>query len=147
MTCVALPCTSRVQLNYLPTIRRLAVQITTVMHRGPSSDQRRHPSLTVMTIAFTLTYSGFGRLPYFTFLARRSLLIEQRKRYWNKSVAYPICLSVCLSVSLSVWKVYRYCGKMAYGIWMPFGVVSGVSRGMGVLVGGGDRRRGRAVSG
>jgi len=30
---------------------------------------------------------------------------------------------------------------------MPFGVVSGVSRGMGVLDGGGDRRRGRGSFG
>jgi len=30
---------------------------------------------------------------------------------------------------------------------MPFGVVSGVGRGMGVLDGGGDRRRGRAPLG
>ena len=30
---------------------------------------------------------------------------------------------------------------------MPFGVMSGVGRGTGVLDGGGDRRRGRAVLG
>jgi len=30
---------------------------------------------------------------------------------------------------------------------MPFGLVSGVGQGMGVLDGGGDRRRGRAVLG
>ena len=30
---------------------------------------------------------------------------------------------------------------------MPFGAVSGVGRGIGVLDGGGDRRRGRAVFG
>jgi len=28
-------------------------------------------------------------------------------------------------------------------IWMPFGVIIGFSRGMGVLDGGGDRQRGR----
>jgi len=47
--------------------------------------------------------------------------------------------SVGLSVGLSVGKVY--CGKTADSIGMPFGVVSGVGRKMGVLDGGGDRRR------
>jgi len=42
---------------------------------------------------------------------------------------------------VSVWKVY--CGKTADWIWMPFGMVSRVGRGMGELDGGGDRRRGR----
>ena len=49
--------------------------------------------------------------------------------YWYRPVAYPICRSVCLSV----WKVY--CGKTVEWIWMPFVVVSGVGRGMGVLDG------------
>jgi len=35
------------------------------------------------------------------------------------------------SVSPSVWKVY--CGETADWIWMPFGVVRGVGREMGVL--------------
>jgi len=38
-----------------------------------------------------------------------------------------------LSVCLSVWKVY--CGKMSDWIHIPFGVVSGVGQGMGVLDG------------
>jgi len=49
--------------------------------------------------------------------------------------------SVCQSVGLSVWKVY--CGKTADWIRMPFGMVSGVGQGMGVLDGSGDRRSGR----
>ena len=49
------------------------------------------------------------------------------------------------SVCLSVCKVY--CGKTADWIRMPFGVVSGVGRGTGVLDGGGDRRRGRGSFG
>ena len=44
-----------------------------------------------------------------------------------------------LSVSWSVRKLY--CGKMADWIVMSFRVVSGVGRGIGVLDGGGDRRR------
>jgi len=36
-----------------------------------------------------------------------------------------------------------YCGKTAVGVWMPFGMESGVSQGMVVLDGGGDHRRGR----
>jgi len=38
-----------------------------------------------------------------------------------------------------------YFGKTAEWIRMPFGVVSRVGRGMGVLDGGGDHRRGRAA--
>jgi len=44
---------------------------------------------------------------------------------------------VGLSVGLTVLKVY--CGKMADWIRMSFGMVSGVSRGINVLDGGGDR--------
>jgi len=63
------------------------------------------------------------------------------------------CLSVCRSVSQSVGlsvcrHVQRvYCGKTADCIWMPSGVVSGVSRGMGVLDEGGDHQRGRGNCG
>jgi len=39
------------------------------------------------------------------------------------------------------------CGKTADQIRMPFGVVSGVELGMGVLDFGGDRRRGRGSLG
>jgi len=49
--------------------------------------------------------------------------------------------SVGRSVGLCVWKVY--CGKTADWIRMPFGMVSGFGRGMGVLDGGGNRRRTR----
>jgi len=45
-------------------------------------------------------------------------------------------VSVCLSVCRSVRKVY--CGKTAERIRMPFGVVSGVGRRMGVFVCSGD---------
>jgi len=41
----------------------------------------------------------------------------------------------------------RTCGKTADWIRMPFGVVSGVGLGMGVLDFGGDRRRGRGSLG
>jgi len=39
------------------------------------------------------------------------------------------------------------CGKMADWIQMPFGVVSGVGLGSGVLDFGGDRQRGRGSLG
>jgi len=42
-------------------------------------------------------------------------------------------LSVCICVCLLVWKVY--CGKMADWIRMLVGVMTGVGRGMVVLVG------------
>jgi len=50
-----------------------------------------------------------------------------------------------LSVCLLVQKVY--CGKMADWIWIPFRVVSTVTRGMGILHSGDDHRREGAVSG
>ena len=50
-----------------------------------------------------------------------------------------------LCVCLSVRKVY--CGKTADWIQMPFEVVSGVCRGMGILNGGGYHQKGRAVWG
>jgi len=55
--------------------------------------------------------------------------------HWpGPSICSPsVGLSVCLSVCLSVRKVY--CGKTADSIWMPFRVVSGVGRLMGVLDG------------
>ena len=53
--------------------------------------------------------------------------------------------SVGRSVSLSVRRVN--CGKKADWIWMPFGVMSGVGRVMGVFDGGGDRRREGTVLG
>jgi len=40
-----------------------------------------------------------------------------------------------------------YCRKTAVWIRMPFGVVSGVGRGRGILDGSGDRRREGAVLG
>jgi len=46
-------------------------------------------------------------------------------------------LSVCLSVQ------WANCGKTADWIWMPFGVMSGVSQWMSVLDGGGDCQRER----
>ena len=52
---------------------------------------------------------------------------------------------VRLSVCLSVRKVY--CGKTAAWIRMPFRMVSGVGRGMGVLNGSIYRRRGRSTFG
>jgi len=69
-------------------------------------------------------------------------LIAKRKRLLVQTCRQPhvsVCLSVCQSVNRSVRKVY--CSKTADWIWMPFGVVSGVGRGMGVLDGGGDRQR------
>jgi len=52
---------------------------------------------------------------------------------------------VCWSVCVSIQKVH--CDKTAYWIWMPFGMVSGIGRGMGVLDGGGDCQREGAVLG
>ena len=57
----------------------------------------------------------------------------------------PACLLACVCVCVFVGK--EHCGKTTDWIRMPFGMVSGVGRGMGVLVGGGDRRRERGSFG
>ena len=64
------------------------------------------------------------------FSASLTINIIERKRSWNRVVAYPICLSVCLERKV-------YCDKTVNWIWMPFGMVTGggVSRGMIVLHG------------
>jgi len=54
-----------------------------------------------------------------------------------------LLVCVCVLVGRSVRKVYS--GKTAEWIWMPFGVVSGVGQGMGVLDGGCYRWREGAV--
>ena len=61
-------------------------------------------------------------------LAHHSLSAYRAERLWYGTFAWTIG-------GLSVHKVYY--GKMADWIQMPFGVVSGVSRGMGVLDWGG----------
>ena len=72
--------------------------------------------------------------------------IIERKHFWNRVVAYPICRSVGLSDIC--WSVQRvYCGKTADWIQMLFGVVSGIGQGMGLLDGGSDRQRGRGSFG
>jgi len=61
------------------------------------------------------------------------------------AVVNPTHLSVCRLVGQSVWLDGVYCAKTAHWIWMAFGVMSGVDRGMGVVDGSGDRRREGAV--
>jgi len=58
-------------------------------------------------------------------------------------------LRTCRLANLSVCLVVRnvYCGKTADWIRMPFGMVSGVGEKIGVLDGGGDRRRRRGSCG
>ena len=71
-------------------------------------------------------------------LLAASLSIK-RKRLMESSCRLSR-LSVCRSVCRSVRKVY--CGKTVDCIRMPFGMVSGVGRGMVVLDGGGDAGKG-----
>ena len=56
---------------------------------------------------------------------------DRRRGRGSLGGGVPLCCVVCACV---------YCGKTADWIWMPFGVVSGVGLGMGVLDFGGDRR-------
>jgi len=70
------------------------------------------------------------------------VLILLTCRLAHLSVGLCVSLCVCRSVGLSVGpKVY--CGKTADWIQMLFEMMSGVDWAMGVLDGGGDRRRGR----
>ena len=70
---------------------------------------------------------------------RRKWVLEQSCRRPSPSVGLPVSLSIGWSVSLSVrWVNY---GKTIDCIWMLFGVMSGVSQGIGILDGGGNRRR------
>jgi len=70
-----------------------------------------------------------------------SASLSEHKRSWYGTFVWTMCRSIGRLVGQLVCKVY--CGKMACCIQMPFGVVSGVGRGMGVLDGGGYRRRGQ----
>ena len=70
---------------------------------------------------------------------------EESAHVTEHSPGPSVIRSVSVSVGRSVSKVY--CGKMADWIQMPCGVVSGVSRGMDVLDGGGYRQRGRGSFG
>jgi len=54
-------------------------------------------------------------------------------RLAHLSVCVCVCVCVHLSVGQSVRKVY--CGKTVDWICMPFGMVSGVGHGMGVVDG------------
>jgi len=93
-------------------------------------------------VSKTIPFQILSLLTFAISLVRRFLInIIQRKCSLNRVLAYPICQSVCLSDR----KVY--CGKTADWIRMPFGVFSGIGRGMGVLHGGNDRRRGRGSFG
>ena len=64
------------------------------------------------------------------------------------SASLAIRIAIKLSEAVLLWNIrhphlsaHVHCGKMADWIWMPFGVVSGVGLGMGVLDFSGDRRR------
>jgi len=84
-------------------------------------------------IKFTHDKSTPAMWPFIKFLWPLVIISEslsinttECKRYWNRIFTYS------MSVCLSVWKVY--CGKMADWIWIPFQVVSGVSRGILVVI-------------
>jgi len=72
-------------------------------------------------------------------IVNRPIAYMERKRVLVQTCCLAH-LSVGLSVGLSDWRVY--CGKTDDWIWMPFGVVSEVGRGIGVLDESGDRRTG-----
>jgi len=69
----------------------------------------------------------------------------QTCRLDRRSVRVSVSQSVGRLVCQSVQKVH--CSKVAEWIQMSLGMVSGVGRGMGILDGGGDRRRGRGSFG
>jgi len=74
-------------------------------------------------------------------LARRSLSVSVHVTDLSPRPSVGLRVCVGRSVCLSVRKVY--CGKTSEWIRMPFGVVRGIGRGMGVLDGSGYLRRGK----
>jgi len=68
----------------------------------------------------------YGFAIHFIVFLTASLLSSERKQFMLRNIRWTISLSVCLCVR----KVY--CGTTADWIRMPFGVVSGVGRGMGI---------------
>jgi len=73
-----------------------------------------------------------GRIGVFVFCGMLSVLLAHRCLYVSAHVTYlspSPCVGLC--VCRSVWKVY--CDKMAEWTRMPFGMVSGVGRGIGVI--------------
>ena len=93
-------------------------------------------------LAFALThlYVLFG----YEFPSRHFLIISASLSMSITSGALGLMVQNIRLSHLSV-RAKVSCGKTADWIRMPFGVVRGVGRGMGVLDGGGDRRSGRAV--
>jgi len=83
---------------------------------------------TLLGLPTFLTFYAFSKYKtrLLTFLA--TSLTVKRKR-----LLVQTCRQSHVSVCLSVCRVY--CGKTADWIWMPFGVVSSVGQGMGVLDG------------
>jgi len=90
-----------------------------------------HPNSEWLGVPVRDAFGHVDNWPIFS--ASRSINTVERKRYWNRTFAYFMCRSVCLFISRPVKK--EYCGKTADWIRMPFGVVSGVGRGMCVLDG------------
>ena len=78
---------------------------------------------------------------HFYLLISRVAIINIKR----KQVLVQTCSQSHLSVGRSDRSVY--CDKTADWIWMPFRVMSGLGRGMGVLDGDGDRRWEGAVLG
>jgi len=97
---------------------------------GASADGVRQPR----PLAWPRLLHSLGRASRRCSAAQQPRLLFLPLRTW---LIVPYDLSVCLFVQ----KVY--CGKTADWNWMPFGIVSGVGRVIGVLDGGGDRWRGR----
>jgi len=58
-----------------------------------------------------------------------------------------LSVGLCVSRSIGLCPQKVYCGKTANWIRMPFGMVSGVGLGIGVLGGSSDRRKGRDIFG
>ena len=115
-------------MEWTPIIMTVIKQDRSAQPACPISDRQRFKPST----KFTASYECIISL----------VAIQSMER---KCVFLQVCrlshLSVCLSVCLCVRKVY--CGKTADWIRMPFGVLSGVGRGKGVLIGSGDRGRRR----
>ena len=97
--------------------------------------------MTLANAPLTKAKAASGNEIHTAFVAASiSINTEERKRVLEQScrlARLSACRSVCRYLQ---WVI---CGKTADWIWVQFVVVSGISRGTGVLYGDGDRRRKR----
>ena len=99
----------------------------------------------------------YSNLKYKELLDSVSFVAERRnfvaaimqRQYWQL-ISYHPYLSAPLTIKRMRLILLACLGRSVSSgslLWMPFGMMSGIGRGMGILDGGGDRRRGKGSFG